>query len=222
MTLPRSVLLTDGCGGGGKQHQVIKAKLDDPGWLVDFHHAAAMPLVPTEDMANPGATLQLETGVGGGAAEGERGTKRTGEEAEIDGVIVCRNRLTSGGKQETRGVHLPSHALISPLSSVCVCIDMASLVMVHYLWSGVVEAPQAPNLVASLSVVWELPEALLAGLLGDESLASDVYNCLLRPSDGSEVFFLQDLLTLFNGCGWAGRLKQVTPTLPSQPRITAA
>lgn len=62
-----------------------------------------MPLPPTEERANTGlgpdasVNMQLETGGGGGAAE-ERGTVRTREEAESEGVVVCRNRLTSGGQ----------------------------------------------------------------------------------------------------------------------------
>lgn len=73
-----------------------------------------------------------------------------------------------------------------PLSFVCV--DLASLVMVHYLWSDVVTTPQALNPLASLPVVWELPKALLLGLLGNNDLAESVYKCVLRPSGGSEVF----------------------------------
>jgi hypothetical protein len=215
----------------GEQHQVPKARLRDPGWLVDFHQEAAMPL-PTEEMANTGLVpnasvdmqLDSETETEGGAAERGRDTKRTRDVFESDGVVVCNNRLTSGGRGDTHTdterrrpracicLLTPSFA---PLSFVCV--DLASLVMVHYLWSGprVVKTPHALNLLAPLPVVWELPQALLMGLLGDASLAGRVYKSLLRPSGDSEVFFLQDLLTLFNGCGWAGRLKQVTPTPPS-------
>lgn len=117
---------------------------------------------------------------------------------------------------------MSSHALVC-LSCVCLslCVDLASLVMVHYLWSDVVTTPQTPNPLNSLPVVLDLPKALLMSLLGNNDLAERVYKGLLRPSGSSEVFFLQDLLTLFNGCGWRGRLKEVTSTLPFQPCITA-
>jgi hypothetical protein len=88
------------CDKGLKQHQVDKARLSHPGWLAEFHHEAAMPLPPTEETANTG--LVPDAGVGmqlDSETEAERrGTGRTREEFESDGVVVCRNRLTSGGQ----------------------------------------------------------------------------------------------------------------------------
>lgn len=99
--------------------------------------------------------------------------------------------------------------------------------MVEYLWWGQHTNTVAPPLLSPTSVIWALPRSVLTRAFKATALTTDMYDCLLRPPwphGGREVFFLQDLITFVNGCGWAGQLQQVGPPLPSplpQRRILA-
>jgi hypothetical protein len=90
--------------------------------------------------------------------------------------------------------------------------------MVEYLWSGQHANHVAPSLLSPTSVTWALPRSVLNRAFRATVLSKNVYDCLLRPpwlNGGLEFFFLQDLITFVNGCGWAGKLQQVGPPLPS-------
>lgn len=202
------------------------------GWVMDFHHKAATrsfpPPPPPSDDSTDSASLVSDMSLGQSGAEEtidhqERRSKRkAGDSVE---AVSHNNRLTSGGTprhtpfyqrpleppQRNRGLVDRGVTVFSPGP------DMAALLMVEYLWSGQHANHVAPSLLSPTSVTWALPRSVLNRAFRATMLSSHVYDCLLRPpwlNGGLEFFFLQDLITFVNGCGWAGKLQQVGPPLP--------